>query len=89
MYGIRGKLLNVIRSVYNNMKSCNMSGRMLSDVFKKSLSLQQWQVLSFTLFSLYVNNLGMEFIKNCNVRLQVQESNLFTQMHADDIKNKI
>lgn len=85
MYGIRGKLLNVIRSMYNNMKSCIKTPRMLSHVFENSLGLLQGEVLSPILFSFYVNDLEMEFIRNGNVPLQVQELNLFTLMYADDM----
>lgn len=58
---------------------------MLSDVFENSLGLVQGQVLSPNLFSFYVNDLEMQFIKNGNVPLQVQELNLFTLTYADDI----
>lgn len=51
MYGIRGKFLNVIRSMYDDKKSCIKTTRMLSDVFENSLGLVQGQVLSPNLFS--------------------------------------
>lgn len=37
MYGIRGKLLNVIRFKYNKIKSRRKTPRQLSDVFENSL----------------------------------------------------
>lgn len=85
MYGIRGKFLNVIRSMYDDKKSCIKTTRMLSDVFENSLGLVQGQVLSPNLFSFYVNDLEMQFIQNGNVPLQVQELNLFTLTYVDDM----
>lgn len=85
MYGIRGKFLNVIRSMYDDKKSCIKTTRMLSDVFENSLGVVQGQVLSPNLFSFYVNDLEMQFIQNGNVPLQVQELNLFTLTYVDDM----
>lgn len=67
-----------------NLKSCIKTPRMLFDVFENSLVLLQGKVLSLALFSFYVNDVEMEFIKNGNVPLQVEELNL-TLMYADDM----
>lgn len=62
-YGIQGKLLVVIRSMYSRIRTCvNSSGR-ISNFFENHVGLLQGEVLSPMLFVLYVNDLENEFIK--------------------------
>lgn len=65
--GIRGKLLNFICSMYNNMKLCvNLVGK-LFEFFKNNIGFLQGEVLFLILFLLYVNDFEMEFLCKGNI----------------------
>lgn len=55
--GINGKVLNVIQSMYQNIKSCVFVNGKKSDFFESGIGLRQGENLSPVLFSLYVNDL--------------------------------
>lgn len=80
--GIRGKLLQVIQSLYNNVKSC-----VKYDYFSNDMGLMQGEVLSPLLFAFYVNDFEINFIKNnCpSIELHVQMINIFLLIFADDM----
>lgn len=85
--GKRGKLLSIIRVMYENMKCCVKSAGKLSEFFKNSIGMLQGEGLSPILFSLYVNGFEMEFLRCGNVPIHMQELNLFfnVQLYADDM----
>ena len=51
------KLLNVIHSMYNDMKSCVMVNQQMSDTFTCNMGMRQEENLSCLLFAFYVNDL--------------------------------
>ena len=51
--GINGKLFDLIRSIYHEVKSCVKNMNTLSDFFKSEVGLLQGEVLSPFLFCLY------------------------------------
>lgn len=61
--GIRGKLLQILQSLYNNVKSCVKYGGVLSDYFSNDMGLMQGEVLSPLLFAFYVNDFEINFVK--------------------------
>ena len=83
--GICGKLLNVVKSMYENVKSCVTIEGLKSEYFRSSLGLMQGEVLSPILFSLYVNDFDVEFIKNGCTPTELQNLHLFILMYADDM----
>ena len=54
--GIQGKMLTIIRSLYDKVKCCLKYKGALSDYFKSDVGLMQGETLSPLLFSLYVND---------------------------------
>ena len=57
----------------------------LSDYFQSDVGLMQGETLSPLLFSLYVNNLDIHFVKDSCPSLEIQEVSLFFLMYAYDI----
>jgi len=79
-HGVRGKVLSIIRSIYNNVK---LHGK-FSDFYDINIGLLQGEALSPVLFSLFINDMENELI-NSNCRsYQLQMLNLFILMYADD-----
>ena len=72
--GIDCKIMNIIRSMYVNVKSCVKYKSQLSEYFSCSQGLMQGESLSPILFSLYVNDFEMEFIKTCVFQLKFEIS---------------
>ena len=61
---ISGKLLNVIKSMYANIKSCVSNDGMMSDFFSSEVGVRQGENLSPILFALFVNDLQNFFELN-------------------------
>ena len=55
--GVNGKILTIIRSMYNCVKTKVFSNGVMSDPFYCSLGVRQGKCLSPFLFSLYINDL--------------------------------
>lgn len=53
--GIKGKLLEVIQSLYCYVKSCVKYEGVLSNFFSNEMGLMKGELLSPLLFALYVN----------------------------------
>ena len=61
---ISGKLLNVIKSMYANIKSCVSNDGMMSDFFSSGVGVRQGENLSPILIALFVNDLKNFFELN-------------------------
>ena len=59
-YGIQGKLLRIIRDMYENVKSCVKACSSYSDYFKHAVGLRQGEVMSPLLFSLFTEDLFLQ-----------------------------
>lgn len=77
--GIRGKILNVIKSMYISVKSrvkyCNNC----------NLGVRQGECLSPLLFSLFLNDIEDQFFKSGLEGLDVSMFRMFMLLYADDI----
>lgn len=84
------KLFNVVKGLYNTVKSCVMVNNIKSEYFISKMGVRQGENLSPLLFSLYINDLeeflvldGNESLKfdidMCDVYLK-----MFVLMYADD-----
>lgn len=60
--GIRGQILKVIKSMYENIKSRVKSNNELSDEFTCCLGVRQGECLSPFLFAIYVNDIEDFFL---------------------------
>ncbi len=61
-----GKLLKVVHSMYNNIKSCVVVNQGMSDTFTCNKGVRQGENLSLLLFAFFVNDLQEKLIEhNC------------------------
>ena len=81
--GTTGKLLNVIKSMYQQIKSCVRFNEETSDSYKCFKGLVQGEALSPLIFSLFVNDIELDLIHD-GTTMQLNEINLFLLMYADD-----
>jgi predicted peroxiredoxin len=91
-HNINGKFLNVIKSMYENIKSCIRTSEGVSPFFISTIGVRQGENLSPMLFSLYLNDLETFFnyhnargveceINNEQLLLYLK---LFVILYADD-----
>ena len=87
---VNGKILNVIRNMYSNVKSCVMLNQHVSESFVCNVGVRQGENLSPLLFALYVNDLENYLLEHdCNY-LNFDDDYLNTHlkllvaMYADD-----
>lgn len=81
--GVTGKFLSVIKSMYQQIRSCIKFNNVCSDFYTCHKGLVQGEALSPLIFSLFVNDIELELMHNCH-SIQVHEINLFLLMYADD-----
>ena len=84
--GIRAKILNIIRSMYENVKSRVKYNNRLSEEFECYLGVRQGESLSPFLFSMYLNDIEDEFYLNGIEGVDIHHIKLFLLLYADDFK---
>ena len=57
-YGIKGKMFNAIKSLYNDVQCSVNVNKHLTQWFNVTTGLKQGCLLSTTLFNLYINDLS-------------------------------
>ncbi len=64
--GIQGKMLNLVKNMYDSIKSCVMDGKngCVSEFFTSNVGLRQGENLSPLLFSLFINDLELFLCEN-------------------------
>ena len=69
---INDKLIDIIRSIHHEVKSCVKNTNTLSDFFKSEVGLLQGEVLSPFLFSLFLNDLELylQQVQNAGLTLE-------------------
>ena len=83
--GIRGNILNIVMSMYQNVKSKVKFDGEKSDTFACYTGVRQGECLSPFLFSMYINDLEDELILNNVQGLDLEHFKIFLLMYADDI----
>ena len=83
--GVRGKILNVIKSMYQNVRSKVKFDQKISDSFQCNLGVRQGESLSPFLFSMYLNDLEDELYLKGAEGIDVGMLKLFILLYADDI----
>ena len=83
--GVRGKILDVIQSMYGNIKSKVKYDNKLSNDFSSHLGVRQGECLSPFLFSMYLNDLENELIQKGAGGFDIGMLKLYLLLYADDI----
>ena len=87
---VNGKILKVIRSMYDNVKSCVMVDQQMTDTFICNMGVRQGENLSPLLFAFYVNDIQKTFIEQDCTYLNFSDEflnsylKLLVLMYADD-----
>ena len=83
--GIRGKILNIIMSMYFSVKSRVKDCNKIGNEFCCNLGVRQVECLSPLLFSLFLNGIEEQFILSGLDGLDVNMFKMFLLLYADDI----
>ena len=83
-YGIKGNFLNVIKSLYNQVKLCVRGNDSLTDIFPSSRGVRQGCLLSPVLFALYLNDLNCQ-IKESSQGVMLDDISIHSLLYADDL----
>ena len=84
-YGIRGKILNVIKSMYSSVKSRVKYNNQLGNEFYCGLGVRQGECLSPLLFSLFLNDIEEQFIQAGMEGIDIIKVKMFMLLYADGI----
>ena len=83
--GIRGNILNIIKSMYETVKSKVRFENQLSEEFSCILGVRQGECLSPFLFSMFLNDLEEEFLINDIDGIDIGLIKIFLLLYADVI----
>ena len=83
--GVRGKILNIIQSMYRNIKSRIKFNNNLSNEFSSYIGVRQGECLLPFLFSMYINDLENELMQNGVDGIDLGMLKLYLLLYADDI----
>lgn len=82
--GISGKFYNAIKALYRDPIACVQVNNLRMDWFPTPSGVKQGDLLSPSLFALYINELAQE-IKQVNLGVPIEDMNLSILLYADDI----
>ena len=84
-YGVGGKFLKIIQSMYEKLKSCVRPRTGLTELFQYTRRVRQGCLLSPPLFSLYLNDL-LDYLENKGAEdVELWELRLCDLLYADDL----
>ena len=81
---VTGKMCSALRSLYSNTTSCIRLNNIFTAWFPVTSGVRQGDVLSPTLFSIFVKDFATG-IKDMNVGLPIGDEQISTLLYADDI----
>ena len=83
--GVRGKMLDIIKSMYAKVKARVKYNNELSEPFESYLGVRQGECLSPFLFSMYLNDIEEDFYLNGLSGIDIGSLKLFLLLYADDM----
>ena len=83
--GLNGKLLRIIRAMYDKVKCCVRHCNSYSDFFDISVGLKQGETLSPILFSLFLEDLELYLQSRPDSGLCLNDINIMLLLFADDM----
>ena len=83
--GVRGKMLNIIKSIYSNLKPRVKFDNRVSSDFTCCLGARQGECLSPILFSMYLNDIEREYILKGAEGINIGMVKVFLLLYADNI----
>ena len=82
--GVNGRMLRILISMYNNVRSCVKHKNIITEYFSCSVGLRQGEILSPILFNIFVNDLEMKLQQNVEGGITIDDINMFLLFYADD-----
>ena len=82
--GVRGHMLDIIKSMYNTVKSRVKNNNTLSEAFSCNIGVRQEECLSPFLFAMYVNDLKQELGNNGVNGIDIGMVKLLLLLYTDD-----
>ena len=82
--GVDGNFYKAVKAMYTNTESCVRLDGKCTNLFKTASGVRQGDVLSPTLFSLFINGL-VEELNELNLGIKIEETHIFALLYADDI----
>ena len=83
--GVRGSMLDIIKSMYNTVKTRVRHNGCLGEPFTSNIGVRQGECLSSFLFSMYLNDLEAELATKGLPGIDIGTINTYLVMYADDI----
>ena len=83
--GIGGKLLRVIRDMYDKVKSCVRHCNTFSEFFECSVGLRQGEVISPITFSMFLEDLELFLQNDIQSGLTLDDITIILLLFADDM----
>lgn len=83
-YGVRGKMLIIMKSMYTHVKSYVRTATGVSETFYCSHGVRQGESLSPFLFAMFINDMEETFASCPGAGIHIADVKLFLLLYADD-----